>query len=70
MTNSKGIKARKVIVDMHDAIEGKRVKAASDYVDLFMVKSNYHRELFADTKTKKFVVVGNGIVENQFKEEA
>jgi len=65
--NAKGIKARKVIVDMHDAIEGKRVKAASDYVDLFMVKSQYHRELFADTKTKKFAVVGNGIVKEQFK---
>lgn len=64
--NAKGIKARKVVVDLHDAIEAKRVKSASDYIDLFFVKSNYHRELFPDTKTKKFVVVGNGIVKEQF----
>lgn len=65
--NAKGIKARKLVVDLHDAIEAKRVKAASDYIDLFFVKSNYHRELFADTKTKKFAVIGNGIVKEQFK---
>lgn len=65
--NAKGIKARKVVVDLHDAIEAKRVKAASDYVDTFFVKSNYHRDLFPDTKTKKFAVIGNGIVRSQFK---
>lgn len=65
--NAKEIKARKVVVDLHDAIDAKRVKAASDYIDLFFVKSNYHRELFPDTKTKKFAVIGNGIVRSQYQ---
>lgn len=67
--HANGIKARKVIVDMHDAIEDRRVKAASEYVDKFFVKSNYHRSLFKSTKDSKFEVIGNGIVEGQFNKE-
>lgn len=65
--NANGFKARKVVVDLHDAIDSKRVKAASEYIDKFFVKSDYHRELFKDTKDSKFAVIGNGIKEGQFK---
>lgn len=68
--HAKGIKARKAIVDMHDAIEAHRVKVASEYVDKFFVKSKYHRSLFKDTKDSKFTVIGNGIKEDQFNENS
>lgn len=66
----RGIKARKLIVDMHDAIEPHRVKAMSEFVDKYFVKSDYHRSLFKDTKDSKFVVIGNGIERSQFNEDS
>lgn len=61
------VKARKILVDLHDALPAKRVESVSDVVTKFMVKSNYHRKLFKKVPNAKFAVISNGIVEEQFK---
>jgi tetratricopeptide (TPR) repeat protein len=61
------VKARKVLVDLHDAVPEKRVMAVSDLVDKFMTKSNYHRKLYKNVKNAKFAVISNGIKGDQFK---
>lgn len=64
--NARNIKAKKILVDLHDAIQPERVYAAADVVDVFMVKSKYHRELYPKLPDKKFGVVSNGIVRGHF----
>lgn len=56
---AKGVKARKKIVDLHDTVEAKRIEAA-DYVDMFLVKSKYHKSLYNVDNIK---VISNGIKE-------
>lgn len=63
-----GVKARNVIVDLHDTIQPERVYDALERnprTRLF-VKSNYHRSLYPEAPDSAFVVVGNGIVKEQF----
>lgn len=65
--NARGVKARKVICDLHDCIEPERVYAGAEYVDLYFVKSQYHRSLYPDLPDEKFCIIGNGILESHFK---
>lgn len=59
--NVRGIKARKKIVDLHDTIDSKMLEAVIDEVDMFMVKSDYHRKLYPNIPDDKITVVTNGI---------
>lgn len=61
-----GIKAKKVLADIHDVLPAGVVSSTQDFVDRFMVKTNYHRSLFPETPDKKFAIVGNGIKKSQF----
>lgn len=65
----KGVKARRKIVDLHDTIQPERVSAIAkqDPKVTFMVKSKYHRSLYPKVADDRFVIVGNAIVESQFK---
>jgi tetratricopeptide (TPR) repeat protein len=65
----KGVKARRKIVDLHDTIQQERVTAMAkqDPKVTFMVKSKYHRSLYPKVADDRFVIVGNAIVEEQFK---
>lgn len=66
--NARGVKAKTVLVDLHDTIQAERVyQAAEENSKIkFMVKSKWHRSLYPDLPDENFVVVGNGIVKEQF----
>ncbi len=66
--NARMFKARKILCDLHDAVQAERVATEAENIDLYMVKSAYHRSLFPDVDDEKFVIVGNGIVKEQFNE--
>lgn len=66
--NARGITAKKILVDLHDALQPERVYATADIVDEFMVKSKYHRDLYPGLPDKKFGIVSNGIVREQFND--
>lgn len=59
---AKGIKAKLKVVDVHDALEEKRIISASEYIDLFLVKSRYHKSLYPSVNKVK--VISNGIKES------
>jgi tetratricopeptide (TPR) repeat protein len=62
-----GIKARKLVVDLHDVPQGIGAVTNADIekIDHFFFKSEYHKSLVPNAKDKA-VVVGNGIVKEQF----
>ena len=62
------IKARLKLVDLHDAIPESNLLTVIDEVDKFMVKSKWHRDLYQNIPDDKFVIIGNGIVKEQFDE--
>lgn len=66
--NANGVKARKVLIDLHDTVPEDRVYAVAktNKQAVFMVKSQYHRDLYKDLPDERFVIVGNGILEEQF----
>jgi len=58
------VNARKRIVDLHDSWDPKNYVSPSellDKVDKFMVKSNYHRNIYSYIPESKIKVVMNGI---------
>lgn len=60
-----GVKANKILVDVHDVL-------SPDYVTdipgvTYMVKSQFHRNLYDYLPDDKFVIVGNGIKVDQFE---
>lgn len=56
------IKSKKFLVDLHDIVnQVDYPKHIVNAVDLFMVKSNHHREFLPDVPDEKIKVVGNGI---------
>jgi len=59
---AKNINARLKVVDVHDALEEKRIIVASEYIDLFLVKSRYHKSLYPSVN--KIKVISNGIKES------
>lgn len=62
---AENIKANKILVDLHDVLDPSVVQ---DYPGVtYMVKSQYHRNLFKHLPDEKFVVIGNGIVREQFE---
>lgn len=62
---AENIKANKILVDLHDVLDPSVVK---DYPGVtYMVKSKYHRNLFKHLPDDRFVIVGNGIVKDQFR---
>lgn len=67
--NARGVKAKKLLIDLHDTVEAERVYAMAKQQPeaLFMVKTKYHRDWYPDLPDERFVIVGNGIVEEQFK---
>lgn len=60
------IKAKVKLADIHDIIPKDLVKPYPDVT--YMVKSNFHRDLYPDVPSEKFVVVGNGIEKGQFND--
>lgn len=64
----KDIKARLKVVDMHDVPQGygSLTKDTLKDIDKVMFKSNYHASL-AKVPDEKKVIIGNGIVAEQFK---
>lgn len=56
-----GIKARKKIVDLHDTMPEETLLSVLDQVDMFMVKSRFHRSLYPNIPDDKIDVVTNGI---------
>lgn len=65
-----GVNARNVFVDLHDTVEAERVYDTLERnPDVkFFVKSAWHRKLYPDAPDDAFVIVGNGIVKEQFDE--
>jgi tetratricopeptide (TPR) repeat protein len=61
------IKARKKLLDLHDIIPTEDVYAAIPYVDMFMFKSKFHRDLYPEVPEEKVAIVGNGINKGDFK---
>lgn len=61
------IKARLKLCDLHDTMSPEFIYQWADYVDKYMVKSQWHRNLYPELPDDKFVIVGNGIVKEQFK---
>lgn len=58
------VNAKVKLVDLHDVIPAELVK---DYPDtLYMVKSQYHRDLYPHLPDEKFRIIGNGIKKDQF----
>lgn len=64
--NARMFKANKILCDLHDVIQPERVYAEAEYIDTYMVKSEYHRGLYPEIEN--VTVVGNGVVTDQFKE--
>lgn len=63
--NARMFKANKVLCDLHDVIQPERVYAEAEYIDTYMVKSEYHRGLYPEIDNIQ--VVGNGINTGDFK---
>lgn len=64
--NARIFKARKLLCDLHDVIPAERVYTEAENIDTYMVKSPYHRSLYPELDDDKFVIVGNGIIKEQF----
>lgn len=55
------IKAKKVLIDLHDIYNPVDLVDAEPHVDHFMFKSQYHKELTSALDINKCEVIGNGI---------
>jgi tetratricopeptide (TPR) repeat protein len=60
------IKARRKLVDLHDIIDADLVYRYARYVDKYLFKSQFHRNLYPELPDAKCVVIGNGIPKEQF----
>ena len=64
------VKAKFKIVDLHDSWDPKNYVSPTELVDqtsLFMVKSNYHKELYPYIPSSKMRIVMNGVQVDLFK---
>jgi tetratricopeptide (TPR) repeat protein len=61
------VDAKVKIADIHDVLGKDRMKPYGDVT--YFVKSNYHRNLYPELSDDKFMVVGNGIEKQQFKDD-
>ena len=63
------IKARKIIVDMHDYPLGHQTVTKADVarVDVFMLKTKFQRRGIPDVPDDKIVIIPNGLVTSQFE---
>jgi tetratricopeptide (TPR) repeat protein len=60
------VKAKRKLCDLHDVMPEELVK---DYPDVtYLVKSQYHRDLYPHLPDSKFRIIGNGIKKEQFHE--
>jgi len=58
------VTAKVKLADIHDVVPKEMIK---EYPDItYMVKSQYHRDLYPDVPDNKFVVIGNGIEKGHF----
>lgn len=60
------VNAKVKLADIHDIIPEEMVKPYPDVT--YMVKSKFHRDLYPKVPDDKFVIVGNGIVKEQFND--
>ena len=58
--------AKQIVVDLHDTIQPERLAKVKDLVDIFFVKSTYHRGLYPELPDDQFIILGNGIKKGQF----
>lgn len=62
--------AKSIVIDMHDVpIAGDFTEERLKKINKIFVKSKYHRNLLPDVPDNKFVIVGNGIDLDRFKDE-
>jgi tetratricopeptide (TPR) repeat protein len=66
-TGCREVTARKILCDLHDIIDVAVVYANLPYVDAYLFKSQWHRQLYPEVPDDKAVVIGNGIEKGQFK---
>lgn len=62
-----GTKARLKLCDLHDTMAEDHMLRYAKVVDKFLVKSQYHRELYPSIPDDKFVIIGNGVLREQFE---
>lgn len=60
------IKAKVKLCDVHDVLPVDLIKPSADVK--YLVKSQYHRNLYPDVPDDKFVIIGNGISKEQFSD--
>lgn len=61
------VKARRKLCDLHDIISSELVYDNIPYVDAYLFKSQYHRNLYPEVPDDKAIVIGNGIMKEQFE---
>jgi tetratricopeptide (TPR) repeat protein len=61
------IKARLKLCDLHDIVNPELVYRNAQFVDKFMFKSQFHRDLYPKLPDDKCVIIGNGINKGDFK---
>lgn len=59
------VKAKKILIDMHDVLDPDAVIDVPPAI--YMVKSQYHRNLYPHLPDEKFAIIGNGIIKQQFE---
>jgi len=66
--NAMGVKARKVLIDLHDTAEPGRIYAVAraNPQAMFMVKSKYHRDWYPEVDDDHIKIVSNGIMRSHF----
>ena len=60
------IKARVKLCDLHDIVSPELVYRNAQFVDKFMFKSQYHRDLYPELPEDKCMITGNGINKKDF----
>jgi tetratricopeptide (TPR) repeat protein len=63
--NARMFQANKILCDMHDVIEAPRVYAEAENITQYLVKSQYHRDLYPELPDDKVTIIGNGLVKEQ-----
>lgn len=61
------IKARVKLCDLHDIVNPELVYRNAQFVDKYMFKSQFHRDLYPKLPDDKCVIIGNGINKGDFK---
>ena len=61
-TDAYGIRAKHLLLDLHDTVPAEQLVAVKGIVNTFLVKSDWHRSLYPEVAEKQVAVIGNGIL--------